>query len=41
MNRLSERISQIESTVPRRRGDEPLVNALLSDGEDCSPQARG
>ena len=29
------------SDVPRRRGDEPLIDALATDLKLCSPQARG
>ena len=41
MNRSSMSIVLYQSSVPRRRGDEPTFRFMGSKQDRCSPQARG
>ena len=41
MNRSAVQPGRRSHSVPRTRGDEPLVRDALSDDPDCSPHTRG
>ena len=41
MNRERQGLHRVSSSVPRKRGDEPLLGILLNLKLVCSPQARG
>jgi len=41
MNRRLKGRAHVLRHVPRRRGDEPLLNKVKPEKKECSPQTRG